>query len=72
MKYFGIFLFVIGALSTALNIIIATKVSKTCNNDKTIKNNNTVNIVLSSIVTILGLFLIVTQRDESYSKFAFG
>lgn len=67
--YFSIFLTLFGLVSTILNYIIYTKVSKTCSNDSTVKYTNIGQFVMSICIFLIGIGL---YSKSGYDGFAFG
>ena len=72
-KFFGIIIILTGITMTVFNLITMSKTKNTCKNDNVIKNTNIGNLVLSILLTLIGLIVYLKGgNSKSTNGFRFG
>lgn len=71
IKIISFVLIVIGIVSIVLNVLSLEKIKNACNNQFVI-NNLYVNIGVSSVFILFGIYGFFMLESKSFNKFAFG
>lgn len=72
-QFLGIIIILTGITMTVFNFITMSKIKDTCKNDIVIKNTNIANLILSLLLTLIGLIVYLKGgNSNSTNGFRFG